>query len=122
MCSVRAANLDTKELGMERKAVRQGDILVVPIERDIQGDAVAAKKGKLVVAEGELTGHHHFVKASSAVVLTDDGVDKFIEVQEAAQLKHQTHRALHLPEGNSVVIQQRRVTPGSDHMVRAIYD
>lgn len=109
---------------MERKAVRQGDILVLPIDTGTRGECVAAKKGKLVFAEGELTGHHHFVKASPDVVLLDDGVNKFVRNQEkrTQYLKHQTHRALPLPAGDSVVIQQRRVMPGSDHVVRPILD
>jgi hypothetical protein len=109
---------------MERKAVRQGDILVVPIDTGAKGNRVAAKKGKLVIAEGEVTGHHHFVKASPEVTLLDDGVDKFLQVQDrrTEHLKHQTHRTLSLPAGDSVVIQQRRVMPGSDHSVRPIID
>ena len=109
---------------MERKAVRQGDILVVPTDNGIKGNAVAAKKGKLVFAEGELTGHHHFTKASANVTMLDDGVDKFINVQETRTeyLKHQTHRALALPPGESVVIQQRRINPASDHVVRSVID
>lgn len=109
---------------MKRRAVRQGDILVMQTDRGVRGDRLAAKKGKLVIAEGELTGHHHFVKDSANVTVFDDGVDKFITVQEKRIefLKHQTHRALALPMGESEIIQQRRIQPGSDHVVRPVFD
>lgn len=108
---------------MKRKAVRQGDVLVVPIEPGrVQGQAVAPVKGKHILAEGEQTGHHHFVAATAGVAMFDDGIDTFIQTAQRASLQHQEHTALDIAPGDAEVIRQRRVMPGSEHLVHTVSD
>lgn len=47
--------------------VRQGDVLLVPLEGDVPaGVVIEPKAGRLVLAEGEATGHAHVVRARNA--------------------------------------------------------
>lgn len=42
----------------------QGDVAIIPIPSDIpisRHDEIAPKDGKLILQEGELTGHHHHI-------------------------------------------------------------
>lgn len=108
---------------MKRRAVRQGDVLVVPIEPGrAQGQAVPPVKGKVILAEGEQTGHHHYLDAAPGLVMLDDGIDTFIQMEGRQPLKHQEHTALDITSGDSEVIRQRRVMPGSEHLVHAVSD
>jgi len=69
--------------------------------------------GRLILAEGEQTGHHHSIQATANVVLMTNGVETFLQVQEhPAELVHQEHSTLTIVPGDYEVIQQRRVTPG----------
>ncbi len=70
-------------------------------------------KGRLILAEGEQTGHHHSIKATANVVLMTDGVETFLQVQDRpVELVHQEHSTLSIVPGDYEVVQQRRVTPG----------
>lgn len=108
----------------QQKGPRQGDILFVARDKgSFTGQRVAPVKGKLVVAEGEATGHHHSVKATPHVAMFDNGIDTIISVAEgAATLTHQEHIALDIPVGDYDVVRQRHVVPGSEHLVRTVVD
>ena len=58
-----------------RKAVRQGDVLIWPVDTIPTAAAeVPAHGGRLIVAHGEATGHHHsFPHMRGAVLFRDDG-------------------------------------------------
>jgi len=52
---------------------RQGDILLVPVEKLPDGlTEVPREDGKIVLAEGEATGHLHMIEASEATFLATD--------------------------------------------------
>ena len=113
-----------------RKAVRQGDVLVVPIPSGrISGQPVEAIDGRFVLAEGELSGHNHMVAARPGVTLISDGINAFLTVPDSAStLDHHKKRAdgvwtqadhdsLELATGENEVVIQRRVLPGSGHVI-----
>jgi hypothetical protein len=114
-----------------RKAVRQGDVLMVPIPPGrISGQPVEAIDGRYILAEGELSGHYHMVKAQPGMAMISDGVDAFLTIPDTASstLDHHKKRAngawtqadhdsLKLATGEHEVIIQRRVLPGSEHYV-----
>jgi len=107
----------------QRKGPRQGDVLVAPRDKPFTGQRVAPVKGKLILAEGEHTGHHHWVEATPNVAMFDNGVDTVLSVMEhAVPLSHQEHTAVPISIGDSDVIRQRRVMPGSEHLVRTVTD
>lgn len=88
--------------------IRQGDVLLVPV-KEIPKDAKKRKAegGRLILARGEATGHHHSFAASSGVQLLEapDGT-LYVDVPEGgAPLEHQEHSTLRVVGPHRVVIQ-----------------
>ncbi len=94
---------------------RQGDVL---IERISSLPAVTTKlareHGRVVLAHGEVTGHHHSLCEPDVDLHTSPeaaGVT-FLEVREAmAALTHQEHAKIELPQGIYRVTRQREYSP-----------
>ena len=96
---------------------RQGDILIfpvaeiptniVPVERD--------KQGRLVLAEGEVTGHFHCILDDPATLFrqadVDEMADRFLSVEAEAALTHDEHATITLPPGQYRVRRQREFAP-----------
>lgn len=88
---------------------RHGDILFVATKEVIPAEAKLEKrvKGRLIVAAGEVTGHHHAIAEKDASILnTPDGI-RWLTVQTVAHINHEEHRTIELPAGNYRIIQQR---------------
>jgi len=94
------------------KQYRQGDILLEAVA-DIPPTARSRKAGggRIILAEGEATGHAHTVASAEARLHDDAGVT-YLEVREAlAMLTHEEHATIELPRGNYRVIRQREYSP-----------
>lgn len=90
---------------------RQGDILLVAVPEAPEGERVKAECGRLILARGEVTGHHHSVAVQDAELIdTAEGV--FLRIMAATPLVHQEHRAITLPPGDYRVGRQREYQPG----------
>jgi hypothetical protein len=87
-----------------RKAVRQGDVLLVPVAK-VVGERIEPTRKRYILAEGEQTGHHHSVGANAAAFLSREGL--FVEGTDT--LVHQEHDP-HDIDGPYQVVQQRRAT------------
>lgn len=93
-------------------AIRQGDILV--ISTDIAPAAmtpVAPENGRVVLAHGENTGHHHSFALSDTVALfredgTGGGLYLSVTGDAPEMLEHQEHTAHGVPPGGHDVIRQ----------------
>jgi urease beta subunit len=103
--------------------VRQGDVLVVPCKAiPVAARAVEAEGGRLILARGEATGHHHSVALNPRIAMFRDdasGGKLFIKADEAMSLEHQEHSALTIAPGNYEVRIQRTVQSG---MARRVTD
>ena len=105
---------------MGKKTIyRQGDVLVVRID-EIPSSAtpVAAGRveGRLVLAYGEVTGHHHSVAVKDARMLeTAEAV--FLQIMTATPLEHQEHATILLKPGSYRVVRQREYAPEAIRMV-----
>ena len=105
-------------------AIRQGDVLILPCDA-IPATATDAQpeNGRLIVARGEATGHHHsFPWQRGAVLFRDDGAGggaQYVRVDQPVALEHQEHTALTLPPGNYAVRIQRTMSSG---LVRRVAD
>ena len=105
--------------------IRQGDVMVVPVTvlpKNLA--AVPAENGRVVLAHGEATGHHHSFAFSDRVALfREDGAGGglFLSVSgdAPAALEHQEHTALDVPPGTYRVIRQRAWAAG---MARRVED
>ena len=87
---------------------RQGDVLLVRcngIPRNAK--PVGRENGRVVLAHGEATGHHH--SFSDGVQLLERGEDRYLMVKdEVADLEHQEHGVIPVPKGQYKVIRQRQ--------------
>lgn len=91
--------------------VRQGDVLLVPV--DAIPDAakpVARDRGRVVLAYGEATGHAHAIASSAATQLVDD-VERYLRLSTAATLAHEEHAPIELAPGTYRIVIQREYVP-----------
>lgn len=99
---------------------RQGDVLLVPVSTpvDLTGATPEAPRaGRLILAEGEATGHHHSLACTAAGLFALDG-RRVLVVEERTPLTHQEHGAIEIAPGQYWVIGQREYTPAEIVRVR----
>lgn len=94
------------------KQYRQGDVLLERVQ-NIPETATKAKPeyGRVILAYGEMTGHHHSIDADAADWWKDAGGDQFVEVKERTGLVHQEHSKIALTPGKYRVVRQREYSP-----------
>lgn len=85
------------------KQIQHGDVLFKRIP-ELPGGLVPAPRrdGKIIVAEGEATGHSHVIESEKATLwaLEKDGVTQlYLEVTEPATVTHDEHKPLPIPKG-----------------------
>jgi hypothetical protein len=91
--------------------VRQGDVLLVPID-EVPGAARLQARigGRVVLAEGEATGHAHAIR-SAAATLHGDGEERYLRVAAAVTLDHEEHAPIVVAPGSYRVVVQREYVP-----------
>lgn len=96
----------------ERLPVRQGDVLLIPVEDATPGTPVAREGGRLILARGEATGHHHAIADRDVELFTiGDGVDTAegldlllrVRSRAGATLTHEEHGEVPVGQGDWVV-------------------
>jgi hypothetical protein len=88
---------------------RHGDVLIGQINSLPVG---AQKRVGATLAHGELTGHSHRIQQPHTIQLWVHGNDLFLEVREpSANLVHEEHQAIELPQGLYRVWRQREYRP-----------
>jgi hypothetical protein len=100
---------------------RQGDVLLVPADAMPQGRPIDAEDGRLVLARGEATGHHHSVAVEDGE-LVDAAEGVFLRIMEATPLVHQEHGAITLEPGVYRVVRQREYVPGAVDRLVSLLD
>jgi hypothetical protein len=109
---------------MTKSIIRQGDILIVPVAAiPATVKPVAPENNRVVLAHGEVTGHHHSFAMSERVALFREdggGGGLFLSVTNApAPLEHQEHHALTIAPGHYEVRRQVEYTPAA---IRSVED
>ncbi len=117
--------------GRMMEVIRQGDVLLIPIERgDPRYIGVTRRSGTslgredtdegsvIVLAHGEATGHHHHVKSRKAVMRSQaisgrrTPRRRILHVgHEGATLEHQEHSPIALAPGRYEVVRQTEYVP-----------
>ena len=88
--------------------IRQGDVLLVRLEQTPEAflkeserrvDQVQREHGRLVLAEGEATGHAHVVTGEGLTLLClpDDIESMFLHVRVYGRVGHEEHAPIPLP-------------------------
>lgn len=102
---------------------RQGDVYIESIDALPAGCTALppterAGRPVYVLAEGEATGHAHWIGAGADVAmlrphpaLADPLTVGYLALRSLARLVHDEHARIDLPPGNYRVVQQRRFAP-----------
>lgn len=91
--------------------LRQGDVLLIPCSVSMDGaKEIEPRNGRLILAEGEATGHHHSVDCQAAG-LFDLAGRVVLVVNEQTTLTHQEHGAIEVAPGQYWVVGQREYSP-----------
>jgi hypothetical protein len=120
---------------------RQGDVFILKLTDDIPSDAEFVQEGgEIVLAHGEVTGHHHKIVSSKTKMFappkpTADQLvaaanqilrapqersaqatqtRAYLEVPEPTEIVHEEHAAIPLPAGVYKVVIQREYKPSDD--------
>ncbi|MBX9697888.1 MAG: hypothetical protein K2X74_00570 [Acetobacteraceae bacterium] len=105
--------MTTKNPANPRTILRQGDVLLLPVAAPSPAlRPVPPERGRIVLAHGEATGHHHSFAMSDRVALfAEDGAGRglFLTITGAAPaaLEHQEHSTLLVVPGTWEVRRQR---------------
>lgn len=91
---------------------RHGDLLLEPVAGIPHGAKREERKGDIILALGEATGHAHRVKTPGAVTFLA-GVDRYLVVRDQAELTHEEHATIVLPAGAYKITRQRVYVPGA---------
>jgi hypothetical protein len=106
----------------------QGDIMIERVDdAPVSGQILrAAHRGAVVVAAGELTGHHHTLCGCVTLYRNDalarDIPDKLylghLAVKASgARLEHEEHAPINLEQGTYRVRRQRQLEPSDDAII-----
>lgn len=102
---------------MTPQIYRQGDILLVPIAKAPRNaKAVNRENGNLILAHGEITGHHHAFTADITnveLVTAEQANELYLMVHGTtpAPLTHQEHATIDVAPGVYEVRRQREYHP-----------
>ena len=95
---------------------RQGDILLKSIKQFPDN----LKPKNLILAYGETTGHCHQFMDSNIVAVYDLSQQQYVEVFDDAELFHEEHDNLIIPQGKYEVRRQREIDLANE--VRRVVD
>jgi hypothetical protein len=89
---------------------RQGDVLLLKVD-DVPTQAEPEPRGgRIVLAEGEVTGHAHAIEERDARAFTHEG-QRYLLTRSRTQLIHEEHAPIEVPPGAYRVIIQREYEP-----------
>ena len=95
---------------------RHGDVLIQKVSEKPTG---SRKLNHVILAHGEVTGHSHRIKTKSSARLYETPDDLFLEVtSETAEVVHEEHATIELPQGTYRVWRQREYSPTEIRIIR----
>ena len=104
---------------------RQGDVLIIATDEQVEGKKVVRDRGRVILAYGEVTGHAHAIHAKECDLYAPEHdaelADRFLSVLAGGgvDLVHEEHDTITIPRGTYIVRQQREYTPEA---VRSVAD
>lgn len=99
------------------RLIRQGDVLLVPVAGAPDDTTpVKRERGRVILAYGEATGHHHSIRHPDVTLVTREQADELrmwltVTAPEPVELEHQEHDTLLVPPGTYEVRRQREYAP-----------
>jgi len=113
---------------MATKVWRQGDVWIYKISeqqfRDTYKHPIHRDpKHGIVLAEGEVTGHHHKIKHGGRLYEVDrDPNVRLMSASGPVSLQHEEHETIELPAGKYEVRIQREYAPEAPARQTRVYD
>lgn len=99
---------------------RHGDLLIIRVDGLPDGATRAERQGDgqpgVVLEYGEVTGHAHRIKADRTV-LWNANQQRYVTLENTADLSHEEHATIHLEAGVYQIIRQRTYTPEESRYV-----
>ena len=100
---------------------RQGDVLLIPTHAEIPKEFSQAptQKGRVILAEGEATGHAHAISSENADLYEPKPGNKNADhsylrvVETEVDLVHEEHAPINVKPGIYLVVKQREYEPES---------
>lgn len=94
---------------------RHGDLLVHQINKpDLRLVKQFVEDNDVVLLAGEATGHNHRLQGDFTLFRSNDTKEQgmgYFEVHGKANLNHEEHGVIDLPEGFYAIVRQREYTP-----------
>ena len=92
---------------MSEKLMNQhGDVLLFKIDAIPASAKKVESKGRVILASGEVTNHHHAIADTSVAELFmgEDNV-KYVNIKESTVITHEEHKSQPVEKGNYIVRQ-----------------
>ena len=102
---------------MNMNLLRQGDVILIPVNEIPQNTKpVPREAGRVVLAHGEITGHHHSIVDDGAELVTAEHANELrvwlsVTAAEPVALTHQEHDTILVDPGLYEVRRQREYSP-----------
>lgn len=92
--------MKTNQFMKTKSQLQQGDVLLKPIATLPKGATLVkpSKRGH-VLAEGEVTGHHHRIEEIEDAELYREGERMLLAVEKETRLTHEEHGTITVPPG-----------------------
>jgi hypothetical protein len=103
------------------RQIQHGDVLLLVVETLPQGAKRIACDNRLVLAEGEATGHAHSIFPPTGAALFEFNEQRYLQVWDNVKLKHQEHHEITILPGIYEIGRVREVDPFQDE-IRAVKD
>lgn len=101
-------------MNKNKKQFRQGDVLIERVAAIPSNLAKQKADGRIILAHGEATGHHHSLDMDVADWWKDEkSGDQFLNVKKSAQVVHQEHGPISLTPGKYLVRRQKEYSPAA---------
>ncbi len=92
--------------------VRQGDVGIRRVTAIPKGAMpVKRTRGRIILAEGEVTGHAHAIVDDEATLVRSSDGRTFLRLDAPATVVHEEHAPINLAPGAYEVIRQREYSP-----------
>ena len=111
----------------ELAQLRQGDVFIEEIN-EVPANLKLKKgkrdeRGRIVLAEGEVTGHAHAIHEEAVDILVDDvSGEIYLEVHSPATIVHEEHGPIELPPGLYKSSIQEEYNPDDVNQRRKVFD
>lgn len=92
------------------KSYRQGDVHIVAVHSIPDGATQEKRKGDIILAHGEVSGHAHRIKSKKAVAW-EAAAERFLQAMEQTPITHEEHVKIPADQGSYIVVIQTEYTP-----------